>query len=55
VTRNIIKHYDPPVSFEKFVPVVSRTEKPNGRVTRKADTMTNYDYDTSLRALSCHT
>jgi hypothetical protein len=36
----IIKHYDPPVSFEKFVPV-SRADKP------RETTMTNYDYDTS--------
>jgi hypothetical protein len=36
----ITKHYDPPIPFEKFVPV-SRTE------AKKGTTMTNYNYDTS--------
>jgi hypothetical protein len=42
MTERIFKHYDPPVPFEKYVPAVSRTEKPKPNAKR-AVTMTDYD------------
>jgi hypothetical protein len=40
----ITKHYDPPVPFEKYVPAVSRTSKPN---PTKETTMVDYSNDIS--------
>jgi hypothetical protein len=44
-----IKHYDPPVPFEKFMPVVSRIAKPKNipNAAKKVTTMVDYDNDIS--------
>jgi hypothetical protein len=46
MTERIIKHYDPPVPFEKYA--VAATHVPVSRIDKPRETtMTNYDYDTS--------
>jgi hypothetical protein len=49
MNERIIKHYDPPIPFEKFVPVVASTAKPKNisNAAKRVTTMVDYGNDIS--------
>jgi hypothetical protein len=48
MTGNIIKHYDPPIPFEKFTPAVSRIEKPKNPTKPKSRLARNVAVDEEI-------